>query len=63
MGQTRGVTVTYLCAEDGIERGIEGTLARLSSIVDEALRDARAFVDKALVELRRRGLVDVDAPE
>jgi SNF2 family DNA or RNA helicase len=27
VGQTRGVSVTYLCAESGIERGIEGTLA------------------------------------
>lgn len=26
MGQTRGVTVVYLCSEGGIERGIEGTL-------------------------------------
>jgi hypothetical protein len=26
-GQTRGVSVTYLCAENGIERGIERTLA------------------------------------
>jgi hypothetical protein len=27
LGQTRGVSVTYLCSERGIERGIEGTLA------------------------------------
>jgi superfamily II DNA or RNA helicase len=27
LGQTRGVSVTYLCAESGIERGIEGTLS------------------------------------
>jgi superfamily II DNA or RNA helicase len=27
MGQTRGVSVIYLCAEQGIERAIEGTLA------------------------------------
>jgi hypothetical protein len=30
--------------------------------VDEALRDARAFVDKALGQLRQRGLIDSSSP-
>jgi hypothetical protein len=37
MGQTRGVTVVYLCAEGGIERGIEGTLAGKRAIRTAAL--------------------------
>lgn len=37
MGQTRGVTVTYLCAESGIERGIEGTLASKRTVRSAAL--------------------------
>lgn len=37
LGQTRGVTVTYLCAEAGIERGIEGTLGLKRSVRSAAL--------------------------
>ena len=37
LGQTRGVSVTYLCAEDGIERGIEGTLAGKRAVRSAAL--------------------------
>jgi hypothetical protein len=44
MGQTRGVTVTYLCAEDGIERGIEGTLAAKRAVRAAAL-DAASTVE------------------
>ena len=37
LGQTRGVSVTYLCAESGIERGIEGTLAGKRAVRAAAL--------------------------
>ena len=37
LGQTRGVSVTYLCAESGIERGIEGTLAGKRALRGAAL--------------------------
>lgn len=37
LGQTRGVFVTYLCATEGIERGIEGTLAGKRAIRSAAL--------------------------
>ena len=37
MGQTRGVTVTYLCAEGGIERGIEGVLSAKRSVRSAAI--------------------------
>ena len=37
LGQTRGVVVTYLCAEEGIERGIEGTLGRKRAVRTAAL--------------------------
>ncbi|OYV97192.1 MAG: hypothetical protein B7Z68_04045 [Acidobacteria bacterium 21-70-11] len=37
LGQTRGVSVTYLCAEEGIERGIEGTLAGKRAVRSAAL--------------------------
>lgn len=37
LGQTRGVSVTYLCAERGIERGIEGTLASKRAVRSGAL--------------------------
>jgi superfamily II DNA or RNA helicase len=37
VGQTRGVTAIYLCAETGIERGIEGTLAGKRSVRAAAL--------------------------
>lgn len=45
MGQTRGVTVTYLCAEAGIERGIEGTLAT-KRVVRAAALDAACTVEE-----------------
>ncbi|MCC6215240.1 MAG: DEAD/DEAH box helicase [Polyangiaceae bacterium] len=44
MGQTRGVTVTYLCAEQGIERGIEGVLASKRAVRGAAL-DATSGVE------------------
>ena len=37
LGQTRGVSVTYLCSEEGIERGIEGTLAGKRAVRSAAL--------------------------
>ena len=37
LGQTRGVSVTYLCSETGIERGIEGTLAGKRAVRAAAL--------------------------
>jgi superfamily II DNA or RNA helicase len=37
LGQTRGVSVTYLCAEEGIERGIQGTLAGKRAVRSAAL--------------------------
>jgi superfamily II DNA or RNA helicase len=37
IGQTHGVLVTYLCAESGIERGIEGTLDRKRAVRSAAL--------------------------
>lgn len=44
LGQTRGVSVTYLCAESGIERGIEGTLAGKRAVRAAAI-DATSDVD------------------
>lgn len=44
MGQTRGVTAIYLCAEGGIERGIEGTLAGKRAVRAAAL-DATSTVE------------------
>ncbi len=37
LGQTRGVSVTILCSEEGIERGIEGTLAGKRAVRSAAL--------------------------
>jgi len=37
LGQTRGVSVTYLCSAEGIERGIEGTLAGKRAVRSAAL--------------------------
>jgi superfamily II DNA or RNA helicase len=37
LGQTRGVSVTYLCAAEGIERGIEGTLGGKRAVRSAAL--------------------------
>lgn len=37
LGQTRGVSITYLCSEEGIERGIEGTLAGKRAVRSAAL--------------------------
>ena len=37
LGQTRGVSVIYLCGERGIERGIEGTLAGKRALRGAAL--------------------------
>jgi hypothetical protein len=37
LGQTRGVSVTFLCAETGIERGIEGTLSGKRAVRSAAL--------------------------
>ncbi|WP_437936376.1 SNF2-related protein [Sorangium sp. So ce341] len=46
MGQARGVSVTYLCAEEGIERGIEGILAEKRAVLSASLR-----ADAAVEEL------------
>ncbi|AUX47346.1 SNF2 family helicase [Sorangium cellulosum] len=46
LGQARNVSVIYLCAEAGIERGIEGTLAGKRAIRAAALR-----ADAAVEEL------------
>lgn len=45
LGQTRGVSVTYLCAAGGIERGIEGTLAGKRAVRGAAL-DVASDVDE-----------------
>jgi hypothetical protein len=45
LGQTHGVSVTYLCAEHGIERGIEGTLAVKRELRGAAL-DLQSDVDE-----------------
>ncbi len=45
LGQTRGVSVTYLCSEEGIERGIEGTLAGKRAVREAAL-DPSSSVDE-----------------
>jgi superfamily II DNA or RNA helicase len=37
LGQTRGVSVTCLCSETGIERGIEGTIAGKRAVREAAL--------------------------
>jgi hypothetical protein len=44
LGQTRGVSVTYLCAATGIERGIEGTLAGKRMVRSAAL-DAASEIE------------------
>ena len=44
LGQTRGVSVTYLVSEVGTERGIEGTLAGKRAVREAAL-DAASRVD------------------
>ncbi|WP_437951854.1 SNF2-related protein [Sorangium sp. So ce296] len=46
MGQARGVSVTYLCAEEGIERGIEGILSEKRKVLSASLR-----ADAAVEEL------------
>ncbi|WP_437956650.1 SNF2-related protein [Sorangium sp. So ce119] len=46
LGQARGVSVTYLCAEEGIERGIEGMLAEKRAVLIASLR-----ADSAVEEL------------
>ncbi|HWE28998.1 MAG TPA: DEAD/DEAH box helicase [Polyangia bacterium] len=40
LGQTRGVSVTYLCSETGIERGIEGTLSGKRALRGAALDES-----------------------
>jgi hypothetical protein len=50
LGQTRGVSVTYLCSESGIERGIQGTLAG-----KRAVRSAALDADSAVEELDVQG--------
>lgn len=45
LGQAHGVLVTYLCAESGIERGIEGTLDRKRAVRSAAL-DQSADVEE-----------------
>jgi superfamily II DNA or RNA helicase len=45
LGQAHGVLVTYLCAESGIERGIEGTLDRKRAVRSAAL-DQTADVEE-----------------
>lgn len=68
LGQTRGVTVTYLCAESGIERGIEGTLdvkralrhAALDSESETEQMEAPSFV--AFIRTLRQVIEDVDGP-
>jgi hypothetical protein len=44
VGQTRGVSVTYLCAESGIERGIERTLDGKRAVRSAAM-DAASTVE------------------
>jgi len=56
-GQTRGVSVTYLCAENGIERGIERTLA-----AKRALRAAAASGEELVLHEARAILEDRPPP-
>jgi len=49
LGQTRGVSVTYLCSEGGIERGIQGTLAGKRAVRSAAL-DAASSVEELEVQ-------------
>jgi uncharacterized protein (UPF0332 family) len=72
-----GLLLSHL-GHAGFDAGDAAQLARLATyrdmadyerafdaseaIVDEALRDARAFVDKALGQLRQRGVVDSNGP-
>ncbi|WP_437741905.1 DEAD/DEAH box helicase [Sorangium sp. So ce1504] len=46
LGQARSVSVTYLCAEEGIERGIEGILGEKRKVLVASLR-----ADSAVEEL------------
>ena len=52
-----GRLATYRDMAD-YERAFDAT----DEVVDEALRDARSFVEKALGHLRQRGMVDPDSP-
>ncbi|MFO0659536.1 MAG: C-terminal helicase domain-containing protein [Polyangiaceae bacterium] len=45
VGQTRGVSVMYLCSESGIERGIEGTLSGKRAVRSAAL-DPDSMIDE-----------------
>jgi len=45
LGQTRGVSVTYLCAEGGIERAIEGILAQKRGMRGAALDASSQVTD------------------
>jgi SNF2 family DNA or RNA helicase len=56
LGQTRGVLVTYLCAETGIERELEGTLKSKREVRSAAL-DQDSEVDE--LEAARLGVVSV----
>ncbi|WP_437632438.1 DEAD/DEAH box helicase [Sorangium sp. So ce854] len=47
LGQARGVSVTYLCAEEGIERGIEGMLADKRAVLAASLRAGSAVEELA----------------
>jgi superfamily II DNA/RNA helicase len=65
-GQTRGVSVTHLCAESGIERGIERTLASKRAL--RAAATAGSDVDRmhaptfATFLREARGMVQERAP-
>lgn len=60
LGQTRGVLVTYLCAETGMEREIEGTLKTKRDIRSAAV-DPNSDVDEVIAAGTSFALVaDVD---
>ena len=69
LGQTRGVSVTYLCSEGGIERGIEGTLAGKRAVRSAALDPASDVEElenqsfSVFLRQLRTVMAELEAPE
>ena len=60
LGQTRGVLVTYLCAETGIEREIEGTLQSKRDVRSAALDQDSEVDELVAARLGVIGMMEVD---
>jgi SNF2 family DNA or RNA helicase len=60
LGQTRGVLVTYLCAETGIERELEGTLKSKREVRSAALDQDSEVEELEAARLGMANLFDVD---